>query len=87
MVTGSEHAYGIDHPKTLAARSLLSRVLGELCRFQEAAAQAELVADARTRVLGAGHPWTLWSLDRLAERQRALDDGRSTGGGGHGETP
>ncbi|MFJ6811358.1 tetratricopeptide repeat protein [Streptomyces anulatus] len=87
VVTGSEHTYGIDHPKTLASRSLLSRVLGELGRFQEAAAQAELVADARTRVLGPGHPWTLWSLDRLAERQRALDDGRNSGGGEQGEMP
>ncbi|MFJ6609105.1 tetratricopeptide repeat protein [Streptomyces sp. NPDC091289] len=87
VVAGSERTYGIDHPKTLAARSLLSRVLGELGRFQEAAEQAELVADARARVLGAGHPWTQWSLDRLAERRRALDDGRSNRGGDEGETP
>ncbi|UZI29695.1 tetratricopeptide repeat protein [Streptomyces sp. CA-278952] len=87
VVTGSEHTYGIEHPKTLAARSLLSRVLGELGQFQEAAEQAGLVAEARARVLGAGHPWTQWSLDRLAERRHALDDGRSTGGGDEGQTP
>lgn len=87
VVTGSEHTYGVDHPKTLAARSLLSRVLAELGQSQEAAEQAELVADTRKRVLGAGHPWTLWSLDRLAERRRTLDEERSTGGGDEGETP
>ncbi|GHF80652.1 tetratricopeptide repeat protein [Streptomyces sp. NRRL_ISP-5395] len=81
VVAGSEHTYGIDHPKALAARSLLSRVLGELGLFDEAVEQAELVADARTRVLGAEHPWTGWSLERLAERQRARDDAHGTGGG------
>ncbi|MET9704848.1 tetratricopeptide repeat protein [Streptomyces griseus] len=86
VVGGSERAYGAEHPKTLAARSLLSRVLGELGRLPEAAEQAEWVADARARVLGAGHPWTQWSLDRLAERRRALDDERRTGDGDGGET-
>ncbi len=81
VVAGSERTYGIDHPKTLAARSLQSRVLGELGLFEEAVEQAELVANARTRVLGAGHPWTRWSLERLVERQRARDDVRGTGGG------
>ncbi|MFC9034902.1 tetratricopeptide repeat protein [Streptomyces arboris] len=72
-VAGFGHAYGLDHPKTLAARSLESRVLGELGRVEEAVAHAQLVADARAHVLGAEHPWTLWSLERLAEWQHARD--------------
>ena len=79
VVADLEHAYGADHPQTLSARSLLSRVLGELGLREEAVAVAELVADARAIVLGPEHPWTLWSLERLAERQREarhnLDDG------------
>ncbi|MFD9687785.1 tetratricopeptide repeat protein [Kitasatospora sp. NPDC059088] len=76
-----ETTHGPDHPKTLAARSLLSRALGELSGLHEdAVAQARLVADTRARVLGADHPWTTWSLERLQGRLRAAgwpgsDDG------------
>ncbi|RUP68539.1 NB-ARC domain protein [Streptomyces sp. NP10] len=73
VVEGFERTYGIDHPKTLAARFLRSRILGEIGRFEEAAAEAERVAAARARVLGAGHPWTRLSLERLGAWQRARD--------------
>lgn len=33
----------------------------------------ERVADAQARVLGAEHPWTRLSLERLGEWQRARD--------------
>ena len=74
-IPGFDHVYGPDHPKTLAARSLLSRALGEigeLDQLEEAVEQAQLVADARSRILGPEHPWTAWSQQRLADRRQEL---------------
>ncbi|MER6450228.1 tetratricopeptide repeat protein [Streptomyces venezuelae] len=76
VVSAFEHVLGPDHPRTLAARALLSRTLGELGLHEEAVAQAELVSASRARVLGPEHPWTTWSLERLAERRRAGRTGR-----------
>ncbi len=82
-VAGCEHAYGLDHPKTLAARSLHSRTLGEVGRIDEAVEEAERITDARARVLGAEHPWTLWSWERLGEWRRARE--ASSAGGEEAE--
>ncbi|WP_018544574.1 tetratricopeptide repeat protein [Streptomyces sp. LaPpAH-108] len=68
-----EQRYGPEFPITLAARSLLSAVLAELGRYAEAIEQVEAVAEARACVLGASHPWTLLSQERLDEYRRAHD--------------
>ncbi|MGW7518805.1 tetratricopeptide repeat protein [Streptomyces sp. NPDC054796] len=58
--------YGPEYQMTLNARSILSRILAELGEVTEAIHHAEEVVEARTKVLGADHPWTVVVREHLA---------------------
>ena len=57
---------GPDHLDTLASRSNLALVLGDLGRLDEAQAENRAVLETMTRVLGPDHPDTLASRSNLA---------------------
>ncbi|GAA0429160.1 hypothetical protein Acor_39930 [Acrocarpospora corrugata] len=63
---------GEEHPDTLASRSNLASVLGDLGRLAEAETETRAVLEVRRRVLGEEHPDTLASRSNLASVLRAL---------------
>ena len=58
-------ALGVDGPSTLASRHALAYFLGQSGQRAEAVAMLREVVAARTRLLGAEHPDTKLSRDRL----------------------
>ncbi|WP_212911949.1 tetratricopeptide repeat protein [Streptomyces sp. TS71-3] len=73
VVAGYETLYDSHYPALLNARQTLCTVLSTLGRHAEAIEQGEMLLEGRTRVLGPGHPWTLWARDFLAQ-YRPLGD-------------